>query len=76
MHGTSIVATCSQLSSTEVTLRRDKLNHRRSTKMTIPAMIDGWFIALIVHLCLRHDSVAPVNLRQLIAILQYSKLGY
>ena len=45
------------------------LDRRRSTKLTIPATVDGCFFTLIVHLCLRHDAVARVHLRQLIGPL-------
>ena len=66
MRSMSIVATCCQLSSTKVDAQCDKLDRRRSTELTIPATVGGWFITLIVHLCLQHDSVAHVYLRYLI----------
>jgi len=46
----------------------DKLDRCRSTKLTLPATVGGWFISLIAHLCLQHDSVARVHLRQLIVV--------
>ena len=51
-HGISIVV---------VTLdaQRDKLDRRSSTKLTVPATVDGEFF---VDLCLQHDSLAWIHL--------------
>ena len=68
-HGTLIVAKFYQLSWTKVDAERDKLDRRRWTKLTVRATVDGRFITLIVvHLCLQHDAVARVHLRQLVAV--------
>jgi len=58
-----------RLSSSKV---RDKLDRRRSTKLTIPPSSDArplQFIAEIVKLCLQQDFVARANQQQLILIL-------
>jgi len=49
--------------------KRDKLDRRRSTKLTVPATFDGQFITLIVYLCLQHDAVARDHLRQPVLVV-------
>ena len=34
----------------------DKLNHHRSTELTILLTVDGYYITLVMHLCLQHDN--------------------
>jgi len=38
-------------------------------------MIDGYFNTLIVHVCLRKDTVARVHLRQLMFVFDYTVHG-
>ena len=44
---------------------RDKLDRRRSTKLTVHATFGSQFITVIVKLCVARDSVARVHQRQL-----------
>ena len=68
-----MVETCYRLSSRKMDGRseRDKLGRRRSTKLITRPSSDArplQFIAQIVELCLQHDFVARVNLRQPILV--------
>jgi len=60
-HCASFVTRCCQLSLTKQEAQRDKLDRRRSSKLTIPATIDQFFIAPIVHLCLKRDFVTRAH---------------
>ena len=57
--GISIVETCYRLSSRKVDTWsvRDKLDHRRSTTLTLVHQ----FITVIIKLCLQHNFVARVS---------------
>ena len=63
--------TCSQLGSTKTDAQSviNCIDRRRSTKLTIPATVDG--TTLIVYLCVRHLVVARVHLRQLILVERF-----
>ena len=62
--GVSIVETCCRLTRQGGRSERDKLDRRRSTKLTIAPTLDHCSLSqVIVKLRLQHDTLARVNFR-------------